>query len=139
MKEKLFKISKALLIAVGLIELAISQVHIEMITKLFTSYVGFYLFIFIISGMLIMFNLSSMKVDDSGKVKEFILATVAALASGGYFMVISFNDLATQESVIIEEISLSLICIGVGMAVYAIGTIAVLLSYGMKEKEERSI
>lgn len=139
MKEKLFKVSKALIIAVSLIELAISQVHIEMITKLFTSYVGFYLFIFIIAGMLIMFNLSSMKVDDSGKVKEFILATIAAVASGGYFLMISFNDLATQESVIIEEIRLSLICIAAGMIVYALGTIAVVFSYSMDEKEERSI
>lgn len=135
MKEKLFKVSKALLITAGLLELALSQVHILMITKLFTSYVGFYLFIFVIAGMLVLFNLSSMNVDNSGKMREFIMASVAAVGSGGFFIYIAWTDYLTQESIMIEDIQMSVAMIAVGILVYIIGTGAIVASYAIHEKE----
>lgn len=135
MKEKLFTVSKLLLIITALFELAISQVHILMITKLFTSYVGFYLFVFVIAGMLVLFNLSSMTVDNSGKLKDFIMAIVGALASGGFFVYISWTDFLTQESIVMEDIRLSLAIIIIGLVVYLLGCASIITSYALHDKE----
>lgn len=135
MKEKLFTVSKGLLITAGLLELALSQVHILMITKLFTSYVGFYLFIFVIAGMLILFNLSSMTVDNSAKMKEFLMSSVAAIGSGGFFIYIAWTDYLEQESIVFEDIQMSVAMIAIGIVVYIVGTSAVAVSYTLHEKE----
>ena len=136
MKEKLFKIAKALLVTVSLLELALSQIHIEMITKLFTSHVGFYLFLFVISGMLVLFNLTSMTIDNSGKLKEFIMAIVVAAASGIYFVYVTWTDFITQESVMFEDIQLSVALICIGLVIYILGCISIVTSYSIHEKED---
>lgn len=135
MKEKLFNISKLMLMAAGLLELAISQVHILMITKLFTRDVGFFLFIFILSGLMVWFNLSSMTIDDHGKFKQYILTSVIAVGSGIYFVMMTWNDYLTQESVMMEDIQASVAIILIGVVIYLVGCIAVVTSYYLPGEE----
>jgi hypothetical protein len=135
MREAIFKTSKNILMAVGIIQLALSQIHIEMITKLFARDVGFYLFLFIIGGLLIVFNLSSMTVNNAGKIKQFIATVIIAFGSGIWFIVLTWKDYLAKDSVTISDIKMSLILVAIGSAVYLIGSIVTLGTYFMNSEK----
>ena len=125
MDTLLYRSTRGVLMATALIQLAVSQVHIEMITKLFIRDIGFYLFIFVIAGLLVLFNLSSMKNSASGRLGTFIVMILAAVASGLTYMYKVWSDFSTRESVVMEDVQLSLIFAGTFILIYLIGGIIV--------------
>lgn len=125
MDTLLYRSTRSVLIATSLIQLALSQIHIELITKLFISDIGFYLFLFVIFGLLILFNLSSMKDSASGRLGTYIIMTIATLASGSVYVYKVWSDYLAQESVTLPDIRLSLIISVTCMIIYLIGGLIV--------------
>lgn len=125
MDTLLYRSTRTVLMATALIQLAVSQVHIEMITKLFIRDIGFYLFIFVIAGLLVLFNLTSMKETSSGRLGAFVLMTLGAVASGGVYVYKIWSDYTTQESVTLEIVQKPLIIAIICIAIYLIGGIIV--------------
>lgn len=125
----MYKVIRLIVMLTALIQLALSQIHIEMITQLFVTEIGFYLFLFIIAGLLILFNLTSMKDAGIGKsqIPMYSVVTVGALASGTVFLIKTYNDYLAQESVMLEDIQLSMALIAASMVVYLVGGAIILI------------
>lgn len=119
----MYKTIRLIVMLTALVQLAVSQIHIGMITNLFVRDIGFYLFIFIISGLLILFNLTSMKDPGAGKsqVPMMSVVTLVSLGSGITFLVKTYGDFLVQDSVLLEDIQVSMAFIIVSMVVYLIG------------------
>ncbi len=56
MKDLILKVIVGLLLISALGELAMSQIHIQAITRIFANEIGIYLFLFIIFGLTTAFN-----------------------------------------------------------------------------------
>ena len=128
-----YKVTRMIMMCTALVQLALSQIHIEMITKLFVRDVGFYLFIFIISGLLILFNLTSMKDAASGRLGMYIVVTLMSLLSCSIFTLKVWGDYLVQDSVLLEDIRLSLIFIIASAVIYLVGGVIVLIKSLKKE------
>ena len=61
MKDILLKVAVGIMLINGLGQLALSQVHILAITKLFANQIGVYLFLFVIFGLTASFNAFSLE------------------------------------------------------------------------------
>lgn len=136
MSEKLFMIFKRLMIVVPLLLLASSQIHILMITKLFVADIGFYLFLFVIMSMLILFNVTSMKGDTLVGMNKFILTCIAAMGSGVIYIIKAWQDYMVQESVMIEDIRLSVASFIVIIIIYFICAIGIFITSNNGRKEK---
>ena len=55
-REFFLRIVTGILLLVGVGHLAVSQIHIAAITKIFANQIGFYLFVFVIFGLTTGFN-----------------------------------------------------------------------------------
>lgn len=126
MKTKLFNITIFIMSITALLELAMSQVHIKTITKLFTAEVGFYLFLFIIFGLVTLFNLTSIKQSTNNML--LIFCSTIAVGVGFKYIKILLNDFKVYDNIKFSDISNSLyVAIG-GIVIYGLGTIIVLLT-----------
>lgn len=126
MKTKLLNITILIMSITALLELAMSQVHIKTITKLFSAEVGFYLFLFIIFGLVTLFNLTSIKQSNNNAL--FILCTVIVVAMGVKYIKLLLNDYRVYENIIFSDISNALYLAIAGMIIYGLGTIIVVLT-----------
>ena len=126
MKEKLFKAAKLSISAIALLQLALSQVHIKVITKVFASDIGFYLFLFILFGLVMTFSLSSMK--RTSKIPLYLVLTVAAIGTGIIYLNMLFSDIATGQYLTYDVAMLSIIVSIVALVIYTVGTLVVLWS-----------
>lgn len=131
MKERLFKISKLAISIMALFQLAISQVHIKVITKVFASNIGFYLFLFILFGLVMTFSLSSMK--KAGKMPLYLVLTVAAITNGIIYLNMLFSDIATGQYLTMDVALFSIIISIAALIIYFAGTITILFT---REKVE---
>ncbi len=122
-----YKSTRMVLMITALIQLAVSQIHIEAITKLFVRDVGFFLFIFVITGLLVLFNLTSMGETTAGNLGMFSIMTVAAVTSGCVYMYKVWTDYVTQTAVVWKDIQLTFIITAVVIAVYLIGGMIVIV------------
>ncbi|WP_058485787.1 hypothetical protein [Defluviitalea phaphyphila] len=140
MKEKLFKITIFIISAMALIQLALSHFHIKTMTKLFTPEVGFYLFLFIIFGLVTLFNASSIKKSyinrkitknkEEGKksILLFIVSNILSVIAAIVYLRILINNYKVYDSVTYQDIYLSLYLVIAGVCVYVIGAIIVLIT-----------
>lgn len=93
--NKLEKITKILIFIAGLSQLVLSQVHIAAISKLFVREVGFYLFMFILFGIVLIPMVLSF---DENHPSSFVPSLVSMLVTIGlgaftmYLMTNSLND-----------------------------------------------
>lgn len=125
MKTKLLNATIFIISAIAVLELAMSQVHIKTITKLFTSEVGFYLFLFIISGLVTLFNLTSIK--KSKNELMLLLSSIIAVAVGIKYILILLNDYKLHDSIAFSDVNNSIYLALVGILIYGIGSIAVII------------
>jgi len=121
MDTLLYKNTRILLMATAVIQLAISQIHIQMITRMFTREIGFYLFLFIIGGLLIVFNLTSMGSKASGRLGMFLATTILAVGSGIIFLMKAWADYKLNESVTLADVQTPLIVIAITLVIYVVG------------------
>ncbi len=108
----------------ALLQLALSQIHINVITKVFASEIGFYLFLFILFGLVMTFSLSSMKRDSKKPI--YIALTIAALGSGFVYLRMLFADIATGQYLTMDVAMLSIIVSILSLVIYLVGTIVIL-------------
>ncbi len=134
-----YRITRLVIMATALVQLALSQIHIEMITRLFVTDIGFYLFIFIIAGLLILFNLTSMAKRGSGRLGMYSVMTLVSLVSGAIFVFKAYGNFLTEESVVMETIQLSLFFIIVSMVVYLVGGAIVIIKNLGSDQDEKYI
>lgn len=132
MKGKLFNISKYIIFITAIAQLAISQIHIDIITKVFNPSIGFYLFLFTIFGVLMAFNSSSYK---SGQ-RTFLLlgGCAAAVITGIIYLNVVFQDIATGKLLTLEAAQSSIIAAIVTIAIYTILTPVMIISGYRNEK-----
>ena len=133
MKERIFKISKFVIAAIAILQLAISQVHIKVITKVFASDIGFYLFLFILFGLVMTFNLSSLKRDS--KIPRYLLVTIAAIGAGLVYIIMLFSDIATGQYLTIDVALLSILVSIAAIITYFVGTAVLLLTKEWRGKD----
>lgn len=125
MKAKLLNITIFIMSITALLELAMSQVHIKTITKLFSAEVGFYLFLFIIFGLVTLFNLTTVKQSTNNML--LILCSTIAVGVGFKYIKILLNDLKVYDNIKFIDISSSLYLAIAGIVVYGVGTLVILL------------
>ncbi len=121
------KIAKYIVVSMTIIQLALSQIHISAITKVFVLEVGFFLFLFIIFGLLITFNLLSKNNESSKFLFQTTGSIFIACATGIYYMYLMYNDYINNELVTIDQIQLSLIIVGSGIGIYILGWVYMLI------------
>ncbi|WZL81185.1 hypothetical protein QBE53_15495 [Vallitaleaceae bacterium 9-2] len=127
MESTKYKIAKYIVVSMTIIQLALSQIHISAITKVFVLEVGFFLFLFIIFGLLITFNLLSKNNESSKFLFQTTGSIFIACATGIYYMYLMYNDYINNELVTIDQIQLSLIIVGSGIGTYILGWVYMLI------------
>jgi hypothetical protein len=121
-----YKIAKWLMIIMATLQLALSQIHIKAISIVFVQSVGFYLFLFILFGLLVMFTLFSTKSLDKSNMFKIISSSVVTGASGIYTAYLIWSDFKSNDAIVYEDIEKSLYLLLFGAAIYLIGTIVIL-------------
>jgi len=121
-----YKVSKWLMIIMATLQLALSQIHIKAILIVFAQPVAFYLFLFILFGMLVMFTLISTKVLDKSNIFKIILSSIITCASGIYTAYLMWSDFKSYDTIAYEDIEKSLYLLLLGVVIYLIGTLVIL-------------
>ncbi|GAB6107252.1 hypothetical protein [Fusibacter bizertensis] len=130
MKEKVFNITRYSMFAIALIQLALSQIHIGIITKVFATNVGFYLFLFIIFGIVVAFNSINLR-SNKNMLLDIVGSIVAAIAGIKYLSII-MDDLNSGNVLTFSEAKWSIAFTSIAIAGYLFGTIILLLTKGEK-------
>lgn len=125
MKEKIFNTAKFLIGATAIIQLAMSQIHIGIITKVFLPEVGFFLFLFVIFGIVTAFNSSNVK-----GIKAIIFSVGCLLACflGGLYVTVLFKDIQMDNVLTFSQARESIIIILVSIFIYFFSGLAIMLT-----------
>lgn len=126
MKKRLINITIIVMSLTAMLELALSQVHIKTITQVFATNIGFYLFSFILLGLIIIFNVLTIK-KDCNKIM-LTITTVLSTIIGLKYIQILIHDINNYSYVGFTDIKNSLILTIIGMFVYIIGTIILVVN-----------
>lgn len=106
MKDVRLKIARLILLTAALGQLASSQIHIGIITKIFEPSIGFFLFLFITFGVVLSFLSTSFKHGSNPVL--LILALVAAVGTGVKYVVMIIQDVQMENLLTFAEVRLSL-------------------------------
>lgn len=129
MKHIILKIVVAIVLVNGIFELAVSQIHILAITKLFSTQIGIYLFLFIIFGLTTAFN--GLLLDKRRGVFLLIASGVVAAGAGFIYLRLLQDDLASKASVTMEDVQVSALLVAASIVIYLLGSILIsVLSWG---------
>jgi hypothetical protein len=123
-----FKIAKWMIILMSVLQLAVSQIHIKAITVMFARPLGFYLFLFILFGMLLIFFMTSMKKIDLSLIFKLTLTDIVASGSAIYCAILMWNDFMAYETILKSSFILSMIILITGAVVYSISLIVVIIN-----------
>ena len=134
MKEKLFNIARWSMFAVALIQLALSQIHIGIITKVFASEVGFWLFLFIIFGIVVAFNSINLKKGKNLLID--ILGVIVASLSGLKYLSLVITDLKMENLLTFAESKLSIYFSAFTIGIYVLGLMVILVTKGKSVGDE---
>ena len=129
MREWALKIIVGIMLISALGELAMSQIHIQAITKIFANEIGFYLFLFIIFGLTTAFNAYILE-----KRTGFILLTLSglmAVGTGYIYLNIMQADVAAQEALSMADVRTSWLLVSISMGIYLVGLLVIpMLAWG---------
>lgn len=128
MKELLLKFAIGIVFVNALGQLAGSQIHILAITKLFARETGFYLFLFIIFGLVTGFNVF---LSDKKKGLLFFAFSSWVTAGVGFiYLKIMQADVAAQEALSMADVQQSWVLIIISIIVCLVGSVIIpLLSW----------
>ena len=132
MKETLFKAFKIITFVVAVGQLAISQVHIGLITKVFEPSVGFLLFAFITFGVVMAFNAVSFRRGSNPMVLVF--GGLLSSSAGFLYVRLLFADLNAGNLVTMEEARLSIVLSILSIVAYASSTVVLLFTRNHDER-----
>lgn len=129
MREWILKILQAIALANAFGQLAISQIHISTITKIFINEIGFYLFFFIIFCLLTGFN--TFLSENRRGIVFLILANWVTAIAGYMYVNILQTDVANQQSLAFADIQLSWTLVVAAIVICLINSVAIpYLSWG---------
>lgn len=121
MRPFLQKFAAIILCITGVGQLAISFIHVEAITKIFTNQIGFYMFLFIIFGLTT--GINAVLLEKPRSLISFIFSGIVAVASGYVYLNLMQADVARQDALTMADVSQSWQIVIASMAIYGIGTL----------------
>lgn len=127
----MFSTFLALIGIAGLGNLAISQIHIGVMTDSFMNEIGFYFFLFIIFGLVAFMNAMNMRKDTSG-IGNSILTLIlgfAASGAGGVYIKLLLDDIAIGKLLTASDIALSKNIVMASIIVYFLGSIIIVATH----------
>jgi len=104
----LTNIAIGIIVVLALGNLALSQIHIGVITQIFERLSGLVMFMFVLFGLVTLFLVTRMKDRKSG-VYRAMGSIVFTIALGSLFSYYLYNDVLTQPSVTFQTIATSFI------------------------------
>ncbi len=125
MKEQIFNITRFFMFFVAILQLALSQIHIAVSTKIFDTTVGFYLFIYIMFGIIIAFN--SVNLKRKTNIWFTTACCIAGALSGVKYLSILFNDLKSGNVVTMDNARWSIYLTFLAIATYLIGLVIIIV------------
>ena len=129
MKEWILKIAVGIVLINGLGELALTQIHVLAITKLFANEIGVYLFMFIILGMTASFNVLSLEKRLS--IIFFAVSCWVTAIFGYVYLTLMQNDVAAQGTLTMADVQTSWLLIVISIGIYLVGSLVIpWLSWG---------
>lgn len=137
MREWALKIVVGIMLLSALGELAMSQIHIQAITKIFANEIGIYLFLFIIFGLTTAFNAYILE-----KRSGLILLTLSglmAVGAGYVYLMLMQTDVAAQDALTMADVRTSWLLVSISMGTYLVGVLVIpVLAWGsLKEAQVR--
>lgn len=123
MKDLAFKFAKGIVFLTGLGELALSQIHILASTKIFASEIGIYLFLFIIFGLVVSFNIFLLE-KIQGMI-FFIVSCWITAGTGYIYLKILQADLAAQKTLTLADAGQSILLVTISIVVCLISSIVI--------------
>ena len=122
-REFFLRIASGILLIVGVGQLAISQIHIEAITKVFANQIGFYLFLFMIFGLTTGFN--AVLIEKPLSVASLIVSAILSSIGGVIYLRILQAEVVTQEQLTMVDVNESFRYVAFSIVVYLAGAILV--------------
>lgn len=101
MKKWILRSTILLVLVNALATLALSQVHILAITKIFATDIGFYLFLFVIFGLTTGFN--AYLANKRASIVLYIFTSFLVITSGFIYLRIMQGDVAQQEALTMSD------------------------------------
>ncbi|GKX29420.1 hypothetical protein SH1V18_19000 [Vallitalea longa] len=126
MKEKLLNITIYVTCTMALLQLVLSQMHISVITKVFATDVGFYFFLFIIFGLVTVFNMKNVKQSNNSIL--LIICSAIAIVVGIKYIHILLDDVSQGKLLTYNDIVVSLYNVIASIIIYGVGTITVVIT-----------
>lgn len=126
MKEKLLNITIYVTCTMALLQLVLSQMHISVITKVFATDVGFYFFLFIIFGLVTVFNMKNVK--NSNNSILLIICSAIAIVVGIKYIHILLDDVSQGKLLTYNDIVGSLYNVIASIIIYGVGTVTVVMT-----------
>jgi hypothetical protein len=126
MQRLSFKITKWLIILAAVLQLALSQIHIGAIKIMFSPQIGFYLFLFILFGLILVFLLTPLKAVNGSSIFKITLTGLAASGSAAYCIFIMWNDYKANAIIKLNDFQTSIILLLIGIAVYILGNLVLI-------------
>ncbi len=125
--ENRLKIIKIISAVVALGQLALSQVHIGVITKVFERTTGIYLFIFTLFCLVGLFMAT--RLNSPQDVIKHLIINALAIAAAMFYLQLLGRDLQAEEFVTFELISKSVILMGTFTICLVVDSILLLTVY----------
>ena len=125
-KTLVFKLGRAGVYVAAIGQLALSQIHIEVITRVFEPSVGFFLFLFVTFGVVTAFSSSSLH-KGTGVVPYLMMCT-AAIVTGLIYQGIVIRDVRLANLLTLQEALGSLVFSFAVIAVYVVASVVMLLT-----------
>ena len=123
MKEWLLKFAIGIVFINAIGQLAGSQIHILAITKLFAREVGFYLFLFIIFGLVTGFNVFML--DKKKGILFFAFSSWVTAGAGFIHLNKMQADVATQEALSMADIQQSWVLVIISISICLVSSIVI--------------
>ncbi len=123
MKELALKILKAIALVNAFGQLALSQLHIEAITKIFIKEIGFYLFFFIIFCLLTGFN--TFLLENRRGIVFLVLTNWLTATTAFIYLQMLQTDVANQEVLTLADVQVSWMLTIAAITICLINSIAI--------------
>jgi hypothetical protein len=122
-REISLKIITAILLIVGVGQLAISQIHIAAATKIFANQIGIYLFIFMIFGLTTGFN--AVLIEKPRSILLLIVSSIIGSWGGFVYLRLLQADVVLQEKLTMTDVNDSFRLVAASIVIYLVGSIIV--------------
>lgn len=113
----------------AVLNLVLSSIQIQAISKLSNQICGIVMFMFVLIGFVCLFNAIRLKEPKGGKVLFSILMLGLVIATGGYLMSIYFDALMHQKDIIASPVISAIILSIIVIAFYLFGLVETIIAY----------